>query len=104
MKRAVLLVFVCMVLSANGPPKRDYFDAEVIEVATLPNGSFSYVLLAQRDRFTCSSRFRLKIKEGSRVKMAETERSLWIVDVDGKPQQTKYLQEDLLPAPPPPRK
>jgi hypothetical protein len=100
MKRAILSAFIWVTLNAQGPPKDHYIDAEVLEVATLPNGSYSYTILAGRERYTCTSSVHLPLTEYSKVKMAETKKFLWIIAKDGKPRRTKFVMQELLPAPP----
>jgi hypothetical protein len=101
MKWAILSALLCVILHAQGPPKDHYIDAEILEVVALPHGSYLYTVLAGRDRYTCTSSAHLQLTEGSKVKMAETKKFLWIVAKDGKPQRTRLLLQELVPPPPP---
>jgi hypothetical protein len=99
-----VLVLVISSLLAQGPPPEKFHEGQLIKItADSESHDYSYTIMAGCGYVGRSSTV-LKLHANSNVKFAIERESLYIIDEDGKVQQTRYVLQFLPPPPPPPRK
>jgi hypothetical protein len=97
------LLFGVAMLSAQGPPRERYHAGKLIKISA-SEGNYSYTIETSEDGYMCKSSQQLRLTQGSQVQFVVEGRSLFIIDEDGKPQETSYQLQYLRPPPPPPPK
>jgi hypothetical protein len=104
MIRALLLVVLATPeLFAQVPPMNEFYPAKLIKIYAAP-GYFYYTFDTAEDNYGSRSALQLRLTEGSQVKIKLTGKFLYLIDEDGKIQQTELQVQGLKPPPPPPKK
>jgi len=104
MIRALLLVVLAISeLFAQVPQVNEFYPAKLIKIDATP-GYFYYTFDTAEDNYGSRSALQLRLTEGSQVKIKITDKFLYLIDEDGKIQQTEFTVQGLKPPPPPPKK
>ena len=98
MRTKVLLLFLPLGLlaqTAPTPPPETYHAGELIQIVSHPDvPSYEYTIFnGVNDSYTGMSKKPLKLHENANVKFAIKGRTIYIIDEDGKVQETLYIQQ-----------
>jgi hypothetical protein len=100
MAKAILLACLCLAVYAQGPAPEKYHTGKLLKISN-SGSTYSYKIGILENGFTGTSPNAIRVTQGSEVRFALQGNSMYIIDNDGKPQETTLLEP---PSPPAPKK